>query len=331
MSVLTSSSTTGAYSFNPSAGNLALFAYSMINMRPPELGTQHMIDAAMAANFAMVELSNSNPMQFAFETLSTGANTPDGAAGGTFATSAATSSGNTLTFATSPAIAGSVNGFYVSDSTNAAAIAAGTTVVSVTGSGPYTVTLSANVVGPGVGSGDAIVFGAVAPVTQGTAVYTLPARTLAVSIATIVTGSGQSLVERVLGPISDYQYQALPNKNQQAAPTSFFLWLGKPPSAPTFTLWPTPDGGGPYGLNIRTMRQLQDVDLANGQGIDSPYRFLGAFVTNMAGWLAEIYKPEKADRLYMLYERRMQLAQGRDQETVPLSILPGLSSYYQIR
>ena len=331
MSVPTSAPSTGTYQFSPSAANLALFAFSMIQIRPTELTTEHLTDAAMAANFAMIELSNRNPMQFAFETLSTGANSPDGAVGGTFATSAATASGNTLTFSTSPAGLGSVNGFYVSDSTTSAAIAAGTTVVSVTGAGPYTVTLSANVVSPGVGNGDAIVFGAIAPVTQGTALYTLPSRTLAVSIATIATGSGQNLVERVLGPISDYQYQAMPNKNQQAAPTSYFFWLGKPPLAPTFALWPTPDGGGPYGLNIRTLRQLQDVDLTNGQGADSPYRYLDAFATNIASRLAENWRPEKADRLYALYERRMNLAQGRDQETTNISILPGLSSYYQIR
>ncbi len=243
MTVPTNSGTTNSWSFAPSAGNLILYAYSLINLRRADLSTDHLIDAAMAANFAMVEMTNRNPLRFALETLSTGS-------------------------------------------------------------------------------------GGIPAITQGNAVYALPNRTLAVSIVTIATGSGATLVERVLGPISAYEYQALPNKNQQSPPTSYFFSLL---NVPTLTLWPAPDGGGPYTANIQTFRQLQDVDLTNGQGVDSPYRFLDALVTNIAARLAESYMPAKADRLYAQYEQRMQLAQGRDQETTNLSILPGLSSYYQIR
>ena len=316
MTVPTNAGNTGTWNFAPSASDIVLYAYSLINIRRPELTTEHFVDAGMAANFAMIEMSNLNPMRFALETLSTGA-------GNSVATSAATSSGNTLTFATSP---GSVTGYYVADGTNSTAIPANTTVLSVTGSGPYTVTLSATVTG--VGSGDSITFSAIAPITQGTAVYTLPNRTLAIPIVTIATGSGQSLVERVLGPISAYEYQAMPNKNEQAPPTSYFFSLL---DVPTLTFWPTPDGGGPYQANIQTFRQLQDVDLTSGQGVDNPYRFLDAFATSVAARLAESWAPAKADRLYAMAERRMQLAQSRDQETTNMSILPGLQSYYQIR
>lgn len=316
MSVPISNSTTGTNQFNPAASSLILYAYSLINMRGTQIVTEHLIDGAMAANFAMIEMSNRNPMRFALETLSTGV-------GNSFTTSIATVSGNTLEFSTSP---GNIIGFYVTDITVENAIPANTTVLSITGSGPYTVTLSG--VATGVSLGDSITFSELAPITQGTAVYTLPRRTLAISIVTIATSSGQSLVERVLGPISAYEYQAMPNKNTQAPPTAYFFSLLK---TPTITFWETPDNGGPYQANIQTFRQLQDIDLTNGYAVDSPYRYLDALVTNIAARLAESYAPAKADRLYAQYEARMSLAQGRDQETVSLSILPGLGSYYQIR
>ena len=236
MSVPTNAGSTNTYTFAPSAGDLVHYAYSLCNLRRTELSTPHYADAEMAANFAMIEMSNCNPLRFARETI------------------------------------------------------------------PITL-------------------------TQGQAVYTLPNRILAVFIATIATGSGQTLVERVLGPISDYQYEAMPNKTEQSPPTSVFFSLL---TIPTVTVWPTPDSGGPYTLNVSTFRQMQDVDLTNAYGVDAPYRFIDAFTTNMAARLADSYAPARAADLYMKAEKRMTLAQGRDQETIALSILPGLSSYYRI-
>lgn len=318
MSVPVSQAATGTYTFNPSAGNIVLYAYRMVLEPRTELTQAHLWDGQMAANFTMIDMSNRNPLRFALETLSTGA-------GNSFATSAATVSGNTLTFATNP---GSITGFYATDATTANAILANTSVLSVTGSGPFVVTLSAPVNTGGVFNGDSIVFSQLAPITQGTAVYNLPTRTLAVSVVTLATGSGQSTVERVLGPISAYEYQALPNKQQQAPPASVFFSLL---AQPTLTFWPTPDISSTYVANIQTFRQLQDVDLTNAQGVDSPYRFLDALTTGIAARLADLYQPARAADLYAKYETRMSLASSRDQETVSLSILPGLSSYYQIR
>lgn len=316
MTVPVSQPSPGTFSFSPSAGNLVLYAYSLINMRRTELETTHFIDGAMAANMTAIDMSNRNPLRFALETLSTGV-------GNSLATSAAAASGNMLTFASSP---GADAGYYAADGTNANAIPAQTTVLSVTGSGPYTVTLSANVVSPGVGLGDSITFSQIAPVTQGNAVYNLPNRTLAVSIVTIQTNNGGEIIERVLGPISAYEYQAMPFKKEQAPPTAYFFSLL---AVPTLTLWPAPDGNGPYQLNIQSFRQLQDVDLTSAQGVDTVYRFLDAMTTGIAARLADSYRPERAADLYAKYEARMTLAQGRDQESTPISIMPGLSGYYR--
>ena len=236
MSVPTSQPSTGTYTFAPAASDLILYAYSLCNIRRPELTTQHFVDAGMAANLAMVNLVNHLPMRFALETQA--------------------------------------------------------------------VSLS-----------------------QGTAIYSLASRTVAVPIVTIATTTGGSTVERVLGPISAYEYAALPTKAQQGPPTSYFFSLL---NVPTLTFWPTPDGNGPYTANVQVFRQLQDVDLTNAKGVDSPYRFLDALATDIAARLAESYKPEKASGLYMLAEKRLNLALSRDQETVNMTISPGLSSYYRV-
>jgi len=72
----------------------------------------------------------------------------------TLATNAATASGNVLHFA-GPLPTAVVTGVVVEDQTTAAAIPAGTTVVSAT---TASVTLSADVAGGGVGNGDTIAF-----------------------------------------------------------------------------------------------------------------------------------------------------------------------------
>jgi len=226
----------GTYSFQPAASDLVLYAYSLCNIRPTELTTQHLIDAAMAANFAMVNLSNNLPMRFALET--------------------------------------------------------------------QTVNL-----------------------TAGTAAYTLAARTIAVPIVTISVSSGGVTTERVLGPISAYEYRAQPVKAQQAPPTSYWFNLAVPP---VLTFWPTPDVSSTYTANVQSFRQLQDVDLTNALGVDSPYRFLDALVTDMAARLADSYQPAKSQDLYAKARDRLMLALGRDQESVPMTISPGLGGYYRV-
>ena len=236
MTVPTNTGATGSYQFAPSAGHLVQYAFSLINIRPTELTTQHYIDAGMAANFAMVDLSNRNPLRFALETQSI-------------------------------------------------------------------------------------------PLVQGTATYALAARTIAVSIVTIATTYGGVTTERTIGAISAYEYQAQPQKSQQAAPTSYFFSLLE---SPTLTFWPTPDGAQTYTANVQSFRQVQDVDLTNAQGLDSPYRFLDALSTGIAARLAESYQPQKAPGLYMLYEQRLKLALARDEEFTPISLAPGLASYYRL-
>lgn len=228
---------TGTFTFAPSAADIVLNAYAMIQIRRTELTTHHLQDAYMAFNLLMVDITNRNPLRWGLET--------------------------------------------------------------------QTQVLSA------------------------TSAYTLTNRTIAIPMAYIRTTVGGASIDRVIGPISASEYAAIPNKDQTAPPTSFFFSLL---STPTITIWPVPDAatlalGGV--LHMQTLRQLEDVDLTNGQTLDSPYRFLDAISTGLASRLADMYRPERSDSLLGRYEQKMRLALGRDQEQVPLFITPGLAGYFR--
>lgn len=62
--------TSGTYVYNPSAAHIVTSAFGMIQIRRPELGTAHLLDAATALNMLMVDFSNRNPHRWAMETQS---------------------------------------------------------------------------------------------------------------------------------------------------------------------------------------------------------------------------------------------------------------------
>lgn len=163
-------------------------------------------------------------------------------------------------------------------------------------------------------------------ITQGVATYTPAARTVAVLVAYIRSGTGTGQVDRVIGPLSTVEYQAMPTKTAQGTPSSF--WFNRQ-IAPTISLWPTPDNGGPYNLILQTVSQVQDVSIASGTTLDAPYRFYDAFTAGLAHRLARIYAPKleaqrKADAI-----EAWSVAAGNDVESVNLYLAPALSSYYR--
>lgn len=163
---------------------------------------------------------------------------------------------------------------------------------------------------------------------QSTAAYALPGRTLAVPVVTLsVIGSDGNARDRTLAALSAADYAMQPNKLHEAPPTSYWFSLTSPPS---LTVWPVPDAASAgLLLNLQTFRQGGDVDLRNGATPDAPYRFLDAFTTGLAARLAQIYRPEAEDKLNLRYEQRMVTASKRDEEDVPMKILPNFSGYYR--
>lgn len=228
--------TTSTYAFNPSAGDLTLDAFGRIGIRRTELTQQHLADAAMAANFVQVSISNKLPNLWLAET--------------------------------------------------------------------YDVTLVA-----------------------GTKTYTLPARLISpMAVWMTVTPSGGDPYDRVMMPISTYDYASLPNKDQQAMPTTF--WLDRL-TIPQVTVWPVPDGQQDIILHLRMISQPQDVSLTNGANINMPYRWLDFFAASLAHRLSRIYAPPlEAARKQDAADAWAEAA-NEDVEYVPLTIAPATGSYFR--
>lgn len=162
--------------------------------------------------------------------------------------------------------------------------------------------------------------------TAGTATYSLPARSVMILSCFIRTGSGSSQNDRIIWPVSQYEYAAFPNKNSQGFPSVF--WLNRQ-LTPNVTFYLTPDDTLTYTAYFQIVRQMQDANLASGETPDLPYRFLDAFEAGLAHRLARIYKPEleqarKADAM-----EAWAVAATQDTENVGLTIAPGLSAYYR--
>lgn len=162
--------------------------------------------------------------------------------------------------------------------------------------------------------------------TQGTATYDLPKRVVMILLAYIETGSGTSVQDRVIGPLSTTEYASLPNKTVQNQPTSF--WFDRQ-ITPQITLWQVPDDGGPYTLYMRCVSQVQDVSTPAGVTLDIPYRAIDAFVAGLAHRLARIHAPQleavrKADAM-----EAWNVFSGNDVENVPTYVAPMLSMYYR--
>lgn len=161
--------------------------------------------------------------------------------------------------------------------------------------------------------------------TQGTATYTLSATTVAILIAYISTGTGDNIIDRVIGPVSATQYASFPNKVQQGVPSVY--WFDRQ-ITPQITLWQPPDNGGPYTLKYRRVRQVQDAVVGGALNIETPYRFYDAFVTGLAHRLSRHYAPaleqlRKADAV-----EAWHIASTQDIETTPMLISPMLSGYF---
>lgn len=161
---------------------------------------------------------------------------------------------------------------------------------------------------------------------DGVATYSLPARTVMVLIATIRTGTGVAQNDRVLGPMSSYEYQSIPNKDNEGFPSIY--WFNRQ-ITPQITFWLVPDADDVYTARLQCVRQVQDVNLASGETPDLPYRWVDWFEAEIAARLARIYKPDLEDKRKADAAEALAIAATQDVENVPLAIVPGLSGYYR--
>ena len=162
---------------------------------------------------------------------------------------------------------------------------------------------------------------------QGTTTYSIPSTTIAIlDVYRETTDGSGNTTDIVLYPISRSEYSAIPDKQEQAPPTYF--WFDRLIN-PTITLWPVPDGGGPYVLKYYRINQVQDANVQGGQTLDIPYRFLDAFISGLAARLARIYAPSLLMEAKAEATRTWALASQQDQEFVPIFISPALGPYYR--
>jgi hypothetical protein len=163
------------------------------------------------------------------------------------------------------------------------------------------------------------------PLVQGTATYSVPAETVMITNAYIRITTGTTTIDRLIFPISQTEYAALPNKNQQAPPTQF--WFNRLIS-PTITLWPVPDGNGPYTVYYYRVRQIQDAALPNGFQMEVPYLWLDAMTAGLAHRLARVFAPQLEQIRKADADEAWAIAAKQNVENVPLYIVPGLWSYF---
>ena len=163
------------------------------------------------------------------------------------------------------------------------------------------------------------------PLVQGTATYSVPSNTITVLDAYITTGSGQTTNDRFIMPFGRSDYAAIPNKQMQGLPTSY--WFDRLTS-PTITMWQVPDSGGPYTLNYYRYRQVQDSILASGVNPDMPVRGIDAYTAALSSRLARMHAPAVLPEAKQEAERTFQIAAGQDTENVPFGIIPMIGAYY---
>lgn len=157
---------------------------------------------------------------------------------------------------------------------------------------------------------------------QGQSTYALDASTTDILDAYL----NDTSTDRTVVAISRSEYASYPTKAQQGVPTVY--WFNRL-TAPTVTLWPVPDSGGPYTLNYYRSRQQQDAGLLAGQTADLPYRWYDAMVWSLAARLAYAYAPDRIGAMESRAQQAYQRAADEDTEDAPMTFTPGLSSYFR--
>lgn len=162
--------------------------------------------------------------------------------------------------------------------------------------------------------------------TASTATYTLPARMMAIQAAYITRDDGSTSTDTIIWPLSGAEYAALPQKDQESQPTSYFY---NRQITPTITLWPVPDDSADYTLKVAIFSQIQDANLTAGYTPDLPYRALDVFVAKLSHRLARIYKPDLEDKRKQDAMEAWAAFAEEDQENVPIMISPDVTGYWR--
>lgn len=150
---------------------------------------------------------------------------------------------------------------------------------------------------------------------------------IAIQDVYLTTTSGGVATDRVLGPLSLTDYDAQPNKTQQAPPTSYVIFKVLP--TPSITFWQVPDGSATYSANVRLLSQMQDVSQISGTTLDMPYIYMDVYVAGLAYRLSRIYASDKEVMRKQDYLEALEAAEKTDtQDNVTMTIAPDFTGAY---
>jgi len=304
--------TSGTYAFNPSLGELTLYAYNLIGIRNTSLAQEHFESARISTNLMLANWANKGVNLWAVDLITVPlTQTP------TILTLTATGSTVTLTFST--------------PNTPVYTVGSSITLLGVTPSAyndTYTVTAS----GPGTVSFASTTTGAMTvagTITSSTpaATYSVNPNTVMILDAYITTGTTGTLteVDRIILPVSRTEYASYPNKQNTGFPTIF--WFDRLIS-PTVSLWPAPDGNQ-VSLKYYRVRQIQDSAFTDAQTVEIPYLWLDAFASGLAYRLAMQWAQPLVPVLKPIADEAYLIAADQNVETANQYISPQVSGYYR--
>lgn len=161
---------------------------------------------------------------------------------------------------------------------------------------------------------------------EGQSTYDLDPETILILDAYRSTTSGGQAVDLIMFPISRTDYASFSNKTTEGLPTVF--WFQRD-ITPKVTVWQPPDANGPYTFKYYRVRQAFDANVQGGLNVEIPYRFLDAFAAGLAARLAEIYAPDRYDKLMASADKAWALAAIQDEENTQIYISPAIGGFYR--
>ena len=185
--------------------------------------------------------------------------------------------------------------------------------------------------------GGLVLSGAYVIVTASANSFTFAAATAAGANGTVSENAGLAQLagqvmtadplDRTLTPVSSTDYDAFPDKIQQAPPTNY--WFNRQASIPQISPWPVPDANGPYVFQGHRMRKIQDANILASETADLPDRFLDAYCADLTYRLAVKWKPALADARKLDRDEAWGEASRDDSERVPTYLRPDMSAYFR--
>lgn len=304
--------TSGTYTFNPSLGELTLYAFNLCGVRNTALLQEHFESARMASNLMLSRWSNQGVNLWAVDlvTVPLAQEVPITGASGTGVLA-------TLTFASVDTPVYTVGTTIIVTGMTPAGYNGNHTVVS---SSPGRVTFASTEVG-------VFVSGGVCEAPNEVSTFAVDPNTVVILDAYVTNDDSGANIDRIIMPISRTEYASYPNKEQSGFPTVF--WFDRL-LAPTVTLWPVPNtDNGPSELKYYRVKRIQDSAMTNGQQVEIPYLWLEAFAYGLAQRLAMIWAPDKVVMLKPMADEAYEIAAEQNVETAQQYISPMVSGYFR--